>query len=84
MLRSSRSWCSKKRCVSRSHRVAQVLVELGVPGQVGRGAPDCFEMEPLREEVGSQGARAGIGQHPLDLLLQDRRIYELVAGGYLE
>src|SRR6185295_19802777 len=61
------------------HRVAQVLVELRIQLGVGHDASELAQLEPARGEVVDERLRPRIAQHPLDLLLERRRIAQLAA-----
>ena len=48
----------------------QVLVELRKSGGIGIDSVEIAQIEPLADEVLDEGARTGVGHHPLYLLLK--------------
>ena len=52
----------------------ETIVEVGKDDRVRANAFGDAKLEPLSAEVSNQVFGAGIGQHPADLTLQDRRV----------
>ena len=66
------------------HGVTQVLVEVREGIHIGNDARDFSQLQPLIGKIIDQGARAGVAEHPPNLLIQDRRIVEPATDSQLE
>ena len=65
-------------------RLTQVVVEIREETHVRRDRVEVAQMQPLRREVGHQVLRPWIGQHPLHLPLEHRRLVEIAARGNVQ
>ena len=67
MLRSSRHDLGEEQLGLAEHRLAERLVEVGIPLAVGAERLEVPDLEPLAGEVIHQGPGPGIDEHPTDL-----------------
>ena len=80
-LRSSRTIVSKSSSVSRRNDAAQVVVEVRRFGLNGR---QLAKIEPLAGEILDERVGLAVGEHPLHLLLQRRRVAQPALGRQVE
>src|SRR6185312_17087394 len=64
--------------------VADVAVQVREDRRIGLNLRQLRHVQPLEGEVGGQRLGAGIGQHPMDLGLQNLRLVQLTLLGYAQ
>ncbi len=80
-LRSSSSTLARNSSSSRANAIAEIGVVLGEQHGIGHDVAHAANVEPLLREVRHERRRARVGEHALDLLLDDARVAELAALG---